>query len=187
MLLVAGDCNCVTAVQDLQVPAAQDPAQNSRLQGGPALLQAMAAAALADVWRAKHPAELAFTKTVHSHPPGGQPMVTRGRTTRWLVEAPITGQGWGVDCCHLHGELPGDHAAVSLTLTPGDAPVWGSGVWRFPLYLLAVPGYVEATKASITGYLANTAAVVKMKKNTAACGPLFFLHPRWTRASDGLA
>lgn len=140
MLMVAGDFNCVTDVQDLQVPAPQEPTQNSRLQGGTALSQVMATAALGDVWRAQNPTQRAFTKTVHSHPPGGQPTVTRGRTTRWLVEEPVTGQGWGVACSHLHGELPGDHAAVHLQLTPGDSPLWGPGVWRFPLYLLAVPG-----------------------------------------------
>ena len=159
MLLVAGDFNCVTSVQDLQVPATQQPAQNSRLQGGPALLQVMQTAALGDVWRVQHPTQQGFTRTTHTNPPGGQPVVTRGRTTRWLVEETVTGQGWGVDCCHLHGELPGDHAAVSLKLTPGDSPLWGSGVWRFPLYLLAVPGYVEATKAMLTAYLATTAGV----------------------------
>jgi hypothetical protein len=77
-----------------------------------------------------------------------------------IIEETVTGQGWGVDCCHLHGELPGDHAAVSLNLAPGDSPLWGSEcVWRFPLYLLAVPGYVEATKAMITAYLAANARV----------------------------
>jgi exonuclease III len=70
MLLVAGDFNCVTDVQDVQVPPLLDPAQNSRLQGGPDLLQVMSVAALEDVWRVQHPAELAFTRSVHSHPPG---------------------------------------------------------------------------------------------------------------------
>jgi hypothetical protein len=50
----AGDLNCVTDVQDLQVQlATQQPAQNSRLQGGPALLQAMQTAALCGGYNTK--------------------------------------------------------------------------------------------------------------------------------------
>jgi hypothetical protein len=79
MLLMAGDFNCVTHVQDLQVPATQQPAQNSRLQGGPALLFfhlrdqhcciTMQGTALGSTRRVQHPAQREFTQTTHTNPP----------------------------------------------------------------------------------------------------------------------
>jgi hypothetical protein len=93
------------------------------------------------------------------------------------------GQAWGVKCSHMHGELPGDHAAVSLQLTPGDSPLWGSGVWRFPLYLLAVPAYVEGMKAGITAFLANTAFLFHLVYMGFATGNL----PEPALCTSGLA
>ena len=43
----------------------------------------------------------------------------------------------------MPGQLPGDHAAVSLHLSPPDQPLLGPGAWTLPTYLLGVPEYED--------------------------------------------
>lgn len=149
-LLVAGDFNCVVEVQDLQALPGANPAQNSRLVGGEPLLVEMAAHGLSDVWRQQNPGVYEYTRFTSS-----QPGVTAGRTSRWLVDQAVLGAGWDVSCEHLPGDLPGDHHAVRLSVRSPAVPLWGDGHWVFPLYLLAVPAFVEATRTTIQRVLAE--------------------------------
>lgn len=144
MLLVGGDLNCVTQVEDVQVGDPVAALHNSRLVGGEALRNLMLATNLTDVWRHLHPMAREYTRTTSS-----QHTVTRGRTSRWLIPEAMGHQGWELGCEHLHGELPGDHAAVVLRLQAPISPLWGKGHWRFPLYLLSDTGFVADMKKHI--------------------------------------
>ena len=145
-VLVAGDWNCVTSAQDIAIPQG-NPQQNSRLVGGASLTAMQQTHGLSDVWRHLHPQLLEFTRTTRS-----QGSVSSGRTSRWLISEELLDLGWGVECVHLYGELPGDHAAVSLKLTPPDAPLLGKGGWVFPTYLLGLPEYADMMRDEIEGF-----------------------------------
>ena len=151
-LLMAGDYNCVTSVSDVSTGQA-NPQQNSRLVGGSALQDLQELQGLTDVWRQLHPQSLEFTRLTRS-----ATGVSQGRTTRWLVSQDLLDACWRATCDHMHGELPGDHAAVALKLQPPDQPLWGQGTWAFPVYLLGVPEYVDGMKCRIERHLAAAPA-----------------------------
>lgn len=147
-LLLGGDWNCVLSQYDLYTE--QQPSRSSRLIGGPALSRVQDQAGVADAFRHLHPQALEFTKTVrNAH------STTSGRTTRWLVSEDLLQLGWVTGCQHMHGELPGDHAACMVQLTPPSFPLMGPYGWVFPTYLLSLPSFLEHMKGHIERYLAN--------------------------------
>lgn len=149
-LLLAGDFNCVTSQLDLHTAHPQ-PGQNSRLTGGDHLSTVQAEQGLTDVWRHLHPQALEYTRTTHS----AHQVVTSGRTTRWLLSQELLDADWGVDCEHVYGQLPGDHAAVSLRLSPPAQPLMGKRNWVFPTYLLGDQEFLDSMTDHIQQYLAQ--------------------------------
>ena len=135
--LVAGDWNCVTSLADFSTPHAH-PNQNSRLVGAQELAAVQTTHGLVDVWRHLHPHDVDFTRTTHS-----AATATYGRTSRWLISQEFLDELWETSCAHMPGQLPGDHAAVSLHLSPPDQPLLGPGAWTLPTYLLGVPEYED--------------------------------------------
>ena len=152
IVLLAGDLNCVTSTLDL-FTWQPNPMQNSRMVGGYELQRLKDIHDLTDVWRRLHPGIMEYTRITRS-----QQGVSQGRTTCWLLSSELFDAGWQLACEHMHGELPGDHAAVSLKLQPPQQPLRGKGTWAFPLYLLGVEEYVQDMKAHIEQYLANPPA-----------------------------
>lgn len=147
-LLMAGDWNCVLSQFDLCTD--QQPSRNSRLTGGPALRRAQDHAGVEDAFRHLHPHALEFTKTTRN-----AYSATSGRTTRWLVTEELMQLGWVTACQHMHGELPGDHAACILQLTPPSSPLMGPYGWVFPTFLLSHPPFLEHMRECIEHYLAH--------------------------------
>jgi exonuclease III len=141
-LMVAGDFNCVVSARDVQT-ATGLPEGNSRLVGGPALAQLQEERGLRDVWRELHPREVEFTRITRST--GG--VHSSGRTSRWLVSEELVQGGWMQACTHVHGQLPGDHAAVSLQVCPPGQPLFGKPGWVFPTYLLQSEEYMDMMSA----------------------------------------
>lgn len=150
-LLLAGDWNCVLSQLDLCTESR--PSQNSRLVGGTALLRVQDQVGLEDAWRSLHPQLIEFTKTT-----ANGSSTTSGRTTRWLVSEDLLQLGWVTGSRHMHGQLPGDHAACTLQLHSPTAPLMGPYGWVFPTYLLGVPAYVEHMQARLEAHLANSPA-----------------------------
>lgn len=184
-LLVAGDLNCVTDPLDFMDVQGAAEGPNSRLVGGQQLLQVMGQGGLVDVWRQAHPGQAAYTRYTTS-----QQGVSAGRTTRWLVGQGLGEAGWQLDCdIKPQGHLPGDHAPVRLTLTAPRAPIMGEGHWRFPLYLLAVPEYVEAARAHIQAEVTRLqglpgSTAVSVWEGVKLSVKHFTLNFSWRRARD---
>ena len=147
-LLMAGDFNCVTSQLDVQTQHI-NPALNSRLIGGDSLQGVQTEQGLTDVWRLQNPQGLEYTRTTRSP----NAVVSSGRTSRWLCSQEILDAQWLVSCEHLHGQLPGDHAAVALHLKPPQEPLMGKRSWFFPTYLLGVEDYVELMTTHIQDFL----------------------------------
>ena len=147
-LLMAGDWNCVLSQYD--ICTAQQPSRSSRLIGGPALRRVQDQAGVEDAFRHLHPQALEFTKSVRN----GR-SVTSGRTTRWLVSSDLQQLGWVTACRHVEGELPGDHAACIVQLTPPSSPLMGPYGWVFPISLLSHPPFLELMQDSIQHYLSH--------------------------------
>jgi exonuclease III len=135
--VVAGDWNCVTSLADFSSPQLH-PQQNSRLVGGSELHSVQTTTGLVDVWRLLHPQDVEFTRVTHS-----TSTVSYGRTTRWLISHELLDESWAASCVHMPGQLPGDHAAVQLRLSPPRSPLLKRPAWVFPTSLLAVPEYLD--------------------------------------------
>jgi hypothetical protein len=141
-LLVAGDFNCVLEQRDVLGQAG--PQGGGRMQGSTQLAALMAAHGLVDAWRSMH---AAGTDPTHVAAHGST--TSAGRIDMWLVPAHLQQQGWVQRCGHVHGQLPGDHAAVDLRLADPAAAPQGPGMWRLPLECLADPAYVEHLRAAV--------------------------------------
>jgi hypothetical protein len=138
---------------DLQQVAGAVAQHNSRLVGSQQLRQVMVEAGLVDVWRQLHPDSREFTR--HTMSVQGP---SAGRTTMWLADGRLREGGWGMQCRHRPGHLPGDHHSVVLEVSPPTQPEWGSGHWQLPLYLLSVPEYVQEARQVILDTVAHAPA-----------------------------
>lgn len=147
-LLMGGDFNCVASAQDVQTSSGL-PEANSRMIGGPALTHLQEERGLCDVWRSLHPRLVEFTRITRS---AGNTH-SSGRTSRWLVSEGLQQGGWLQECQHVHGQLPGDHAAVSLRVCPPDQPLYGRSGWVFPTYLLHCEEYTEMMQGFLSDCL----------------------------------
>ena len=183
--LVAGDWNCVHSQADFSTPHAR-PNQNSRLVGAPALAAVQTTHGLVDVWRHLHPHDVEFTRVTQS-----VAAATYGRTTRWLISQELLDESWEASCTHLPGQLPGDHAAVSLHLSPPSQPHLGPGAWTLPTYLLAVPEYVDTITRLLDEMCAHPAAGEsptqfwdRMKASVKAKSRLFCAERRQSRGQE---
>jgi len=180
-LLMAGDFNCVTSQLDVQTQHI-NPAQNSRLIGGDCLQGVQTEQGLTDVWRLQHPQGMEYTRTTRS-----AHTVSSGRTSRWLCSQEILDAQWLVSCEHLHGQLPGDHAAVALHLKPPQEPLMGTRSWVFPTYLLGVQDFVQHMTTHIQDFVAqasNAQGAMDLWSDLKVSIKLCTLDYCYTRAAD---
>lgn len=143
VLMVGGDFNCVPDARDVFGDAG--PRGGGRMVGSMELNSSMAAHGLVDAWRHHNAALHEFTH-IAAH---GGGMASGGRIDMCFVPAHLVARGWLASCKHLHGRLPGDHAAVEARLRDPEAPPEGPAMWRFPVHLLQAPGFVDSLRAAV--------------------------------------
>ena len=148
--LTAGDFNNALDSLDYTTSAASESSA-CRTAGAAALQQLQTSHGLIDVWRDAHPTTREYTK-IASNGHG----TTAGRTSRWLISDVLPAASWLAAVVHKYADLPGDHAAVALTLSPPNVPLRGAGTWSFPLYLLSLPDYVDQVPKWISDAQAST-------------------------------
>jgi hypothetical protein len=126
--IVGGDWNCVLDPLDVVCGGA-----GTRMHGAVQLRQFQQVASLYDVWRDVNTQARLSTHTA-SHGSG----VSAARLDRWLLHASL--KQWVLEAAAVQ-HLPGDHTAVSITLSHHKAPSRGKGSWCLPLHLLADAAY----------------------------------------------
>lgn len=140
-VLLVGDFNCIASPQD-RVGTSSSSQRLAVHRDGLDLVERRYA--LVDVWRSLHPTGLDFTHTSTSGS-------CSTRLDRWLVSSSLLPVMPAADI--LHG-FPGDHCAVSLTLTCSVAPR-GPGRWSFPLPLLHDSTFSSGLQDHIRLFLAT--------------------------------
>jgi exonuclease III len=137
--IVGGDWNCVLDSQDVVCGGA-----GTRKHGSVQLRQFQQLASLYDVWREANMHASMSTHTAH-HGSG----MSAARLDRWLLHASL--KHWVLDAATVQ-HLPGDHTAVSITLSHHKAPMRGNGSWCLPLHLLADAGYQVMVRQTIQAH-----------------------------------
>jgi exonuclease III len=140
--IVGGDWNCVLDPLDVVCGGA-----GTRMHGSWQLRQFQQVASLYDVWR-----DVNMTATMSTHTASHGSGVSAARLDRWLLHSSL--KHWVLEAATVQ-HLPGDHTAVSLTLSHHKAPLRGNGSWCLPLHLLADAGYQGRVREAIQAHWAK--------------------------------